>query len=149
MDFITAEKAEDEIQSIFAKYLCVRVSGYLECCLKEEINSFVEKRCSRQIQSFIATAIKNTTNLTSDKITETLKRFSQNWSENFKNNMTEELMQSVGSIYNNRNSIAHGGSCNISLRDVKQHYSNIQNVVNVIHYAICTNRGCQNDIQHP
>lgn len=138
-DFITAEDSEDKIQSVFASYLCVRVAGYLETCLKEEIISYIEKRCPSHIKSFIAKAIQNTTNLTHKKIKEALRSFSEDWGENFEQNMTEEMRQSVGSIYDNRNSIAHGKSCNISLREVKRHYSNIKDVVVVIHQAMTSN----------
>lgn len=140
-DFETAENTEGVVQAVYASYLCVRVAGYLESCLKEEITQFIDKKCPPHIKSYIAKSLQNTTNLTRKKIRESLKSFCDDWCEYFEGNITEEQTQSIGSIYDNRNSIAHGQNSGITLSQIKKHYANIEQVVEIIHNAITANNG--------
>ena len=135
-DFTIASTLEGEIQSVYSRYLCVRVAGFLEACLKEEISLFVEPRCPANIKKYIISTLQSTTNLTHNKIIKALQNFSQDWSEHYAGNVTEEMTQSIGSIYSNRNNIAHGQNSNITLQQVKKDYENIKHVVQAIHNAI-------------
>lgn len=135
-DFAIADTQEDEIQAVYSKYLCIRLAGYLEACLKEEIGLFVERRCPANIKNYILSSLQNTTNLTHSKIQKALQNFSDDWCEHYTNNATDEMIQSIGSIYSNRNRIAHGQNCNISLCQLKEDYENVQQVVDAIHNAI-------------
>lgn len=113
-----------------------QLAGYLEACLKEEIGLFVERRCPANIKNYILSSLQNTTNLTHSKIQKALQNFSDDWCEHYTNNATDEMIQSIGSIYSNRNRIAHGQNCNISLCQLKEDYENVQQVVEAIHNAI-------------
>lgn len=136
-DFILAEDQEGEIQSQLAKFLCIRIGGYIEVFIKERIQRFVDNRKSHQIISaYINNAIKDITNLNNNKIQIILASFSNEWAEYFNNNVTNEMKSSLGSIYNVRNNIAHGGNDSLSLIEIKRHFANIELALEIIDKAI-------------
>lgn len=53
-DFKLAEEAEDEIQAVLAKFICVRLCGFVEVCLKERIQGFVDGRKSHSVITAIS-----------------------------------------------------------------------------------------------
>lgn len=58
-DFRLAEQQDGEIQAMMARFLCIRVGGYVEVFIKERIRNFVEDRKSHKvITSYIQVAIK-------------------------------------------------------------------------------------------
>ncbi len=136
-DFRLAEKTENEVQSVLAKYICVRLCGFVEVCLKERIQNFVDDRGTHHIvKDYIKNAIKGTTNLNSEKLVAALGKFSKDWAEYYLERVTEEMKMSLGNIYNNRNAIAHGQNANVSLQQLKRDYTNLRAVVEIFNEAI-------------
>ncbi len=132
-DFALAAKAEDEMQATFAKYICVRLGGFMETSLKESIQNFVEARKSHSvISSYIKTRLQDITNLNAEKIERVLKSFSDDWCREFKKRSTDEMRMSLGSVYTNRNDIAHGGNNNVSLTNLKNDYANLKSVASLL-----------------
>lgn len=136
-DFLLAENQEPEIQAMMARYLCVRVTGYVEVFVKERIQSFVEDRKSHKvIISYIQADIKNKTNLNNQKMVELLKSFSSDWADYYERNVTEAMKSSLGSVYTLRNNIAHGGNDSLSLNLLKKHFANIESLLKIIDESI-------------
>jgi len=136
-DFKLADGAEDELQSVLAKYLCIRLCGFMEVCLKERIQTFVKDRRSHiAIVTYVSKAIKDITNLNSKKLQAALKSFSEDWESYYVSNVTEEMKDTLGSLYTNRNIIAHGGNVDMSLTQLKAHYSNLKAVADIIDKAV-------------
>lgn len=132
-DFALADKAEDEMQSTFAKYICIRLGGFMETSLKESIQNFVDARKSHTvISSYIKSRLQDITNLNADKIERLLKSFSDDWSSKFKYQASDEMKMSLGSIYTNRNDIAHGGNNNVSLSNLRKDYENLKSVASLL-----------------
>lgn len=136
-DFKLAEEAEDEIQAVLAKFICVRLCGFVEVCLKERIQAFVDGRKSHSvISSYINNTIKGLTNLNTNKLRAALASFSQDWAEYYETNVTVEMKSTLGTIYTDRNTIAHGGNVSISLSQLKRHYENLKGVAALIEKAV-------------
>lgn len=136
-DFRLAATQEPEIQALMARFLCIRVGGYIEVYIKERIRNFVEDRKSHKvITSYIQAAIKNITNLNNKKLVDLLKSFSSDWADYYQNNVTEEMKSSLGSVYDLRNNIAHGGNDSLSLMDLKQHFANIELLLEIVDRSI-------------
>lgn len=137
-DFSLAEKIEDpELQAKMAKFLCIRVGGYVEVFIKERITKFVEDRKSHKIiKSYIQAAVKNITNLNDKKMAEFLRSFSSDWADYYESNVTDEMRSSLGSVYSLRNNIAHGGNDSLSLLVLKKHYSNIEQLLEIVDKSI-------------
>jgi hypothetical protein len=137
-DFRLADSTTDfEIQSVLAKFICIRLCGLVEVGLKELIQNFVDNRKTHSIiSSYISDNIRNITNLKSDKLRCVLSNFSKDWAAYYDDNITEEMKSSLGSVYVNRNEIAHGGNVSVSLRQLKDDYVNLKKVANILKDAI-------------
>lgn len=136
-DFKLAEDAEDEIQSVLAKYICIRMCGFVEVCLKERIQDFVDGRKSHSVIScYINNTIKGITNLNTRKLQAALASFSQDWADYYETNITEELKSTLGTLYINRNTIAHGGNVSISISELKKHFENLKKIAEIIENAV-------------
>lgn len=136
-DFALAKATEGEAQSSFAKYICIRLSGYVEVCLKESIQNFVDGRGSHKVISkYIKDRLKTITNLDAKKLEQTLRLFCKDWGDDFKDKVSEEMKASLTTVYSNRNNIAHGGDSGITLRQLEQHYATIKNATRLIDEVI-------------
>ena len=136
-DFRLASEQEGEIQSLIARFLCIRIGGYIEVFLKERIRAFVDNRKSHKVISdYIQNNIRDITNLNHGKLESVLRSFSNDWADHYAGNVTEELKSSIGSIYAIRNSIAHGGNDSLSLSDLKKHFKNIELLLELVDQSI-------------
>lgn len=137
-DLITTMDAmqDDELKSHFAKYVCIKVSGYLENVVKTLVSKYIEKSCPSAIQTFVKNKMRNTTNLSTDKMLLFLENFDKNWRDKFEDEISEKASSSLNSIIANRNQIAHGGQDNISPRTIKEYYSDLKDVVKILQNTI-------------
>lgn len=136
-DFLLAESQDPEIQAIMARFLRVRVGGYIEVFIKERIRNFVEDRKSHKIiTSYIQAAVKNITNLQNKKLVELLKSFSPDWADYYERNVSDEMKSSLSSVYDLRNNIAHGGNDSLSLLALKKHFLNIERLLDIVDQSI-------------
>lgn len=136
-DFELAKNQEPEVQALMVKFLCIRISGYIETFIKERIQNFVNDRKSHKvISSYIQTAIRNITNLTNDKLESFLRSFSSDWANYYMDNVTEQMKSSLGSIYILRNHIAHGANDSLSYNNLRDHFENIERLLEVIDQSI-------------
>ena len=136
-EFRLVEEQDGEVQALLARLLCIRIGGYMEVYLKERIQRFVDNRHSHKIISkYVENSVRDITNLNNKKIQAVLSSFSNEWAEHFKENVTEEMKMSLGSIYDVRNNIAHGGNDSLSLKDIKKHFANIESALTIIDQAI-------------
>lgn len=127
---------DEDIKSHFSKYLCIKVSGYLENVVKTLISTYIDGTSPRPVQSFIKTKIKNTTNLSTDKVVVFLESFEKTWASEFETKLTDEMSESLNSVVSNRNQIAHGGHDNITPRVIKIYYDDIKEVVKILQEII-------------
>lgn len=131
------DSLEDEAaKSHFAKYLCIRVSGYLENVIKTLVSTYIDKSCPAPVQTFVKNKIKNTTNLSTDKIVLFLESFNKTWASEFETKLSDKMSESLNSVVSNRNQIAHGGQDNISPNTIKGYYDDIKDVVEILQEII-------------
>ena len=123
---------DDELKAHLSKYFCVRISGYLENVLKILIASYSEGSSPQPVSNYLQNSIKSITNLSEDKIQNTLSKFSEDWGVNFSNRVTEQQVQSLNSIISNRNNIAHGQQDNISYKTIGQYYLDLKEIIKLL-----------------
>ena len=108
INFLNKQDDYDEIISNLSKYLCILIAGYTE-------------------KMFVYYLIKHTTNLQMTKIEEILCKFDECWVETLKKDVDyQEYKDSLQSIYDNRNKIAHGEISNIGFKSLEDSYVRIQ-----------------------
>lgn len=84
----------------------------------------------------IVNRLEKGTNLNDKKMAEFLRSFSSDWADYYESNVTDEMKSSLGSVYSLRNRIAHGGNESLSLLVLKKHYSNIEQLLDIVDKSI-------------
>lgn len=114
----------DDTISDLNKYLCVLISGYFEKVLVYKIFMYSNKRAAPEIQNFLLNQIRYTTNIKKKKLEELLNGFTKSWVDGLNNwNDYDAFCACLGTIYDNRNKIAHGESTSISITTLSTSYS--------------------------
>ena len=100
-----------ELQSDFARYLCVLVSGYIEKALIELVLEHARQRGAPTLQRFVEQqTTKRFNNPNASRVQELLGSFDTGWQKEIEKFLIDERKDAVDSIVALRNAIAHGGS---------------------------------------
>lgn len=129
---VPSSSTDVEVQSDYAKYLCVLVSGFLENAIVALALNFVERRSAPEITSYIERHLDHWTNPNTEKIINLLGAFSSDWRNNLTAYLVDERRDSINSLVALRHKIAHGESVGTSLSQIKEHYRMILEVVDYI-----------------
>jgi hypothetical protein len=103
-------------------YLCVRVSGFIEDCVRTVFSDYVDANSKNSVKTFAIAKLKKFPNPTWSAILALTKDFDENWAKQLKTNVDNSCSDAVDSIVTNRNIIAHGGSSSITLNELEGYY---------------------------
>src|SRR5438128_11059911 len=120
---------DPELQSDFARYLCVLVSGFLEKAVSELILEHTRRHAGPSVQRFVESRGRRLTNVNAQRLQETLGMFKTEWRDDLKRFLVDERKDAVNSIVALRNTIAHGQSVGVTFVRVKEYYRLVQSVV--------------------
>ena len=118
-----------ELQSDFARYLCVLVSGYIEKAVVALVLEHARKKGAPTLLRFVEHQTKNFTNPKAARIQELLGRFDSGWQQELKDFLVDQRKDAVDSIVDQRNTIAHGGSVGLTYRRISEYYQQAQRVI--------------------
>ncbi len=121
-----------ELQSDFARYLCVLVSGYLESAVAELVLEHARRSGSPSLQRFVERNTRRFTNANTERLQNLLGSFDPDWRQTLESFLVDELKDAVNSIVDLRNSIAHGGSVGLTYQRIADYYARVQRVVDRI-----------------
>jgi hypothetical protein len=121
-----------ELQSDFARYLCILVSGYLEKSVYELVVEHARKTGAPSLQRFVDQRTKNFTNAKSQKLYNLLGDFDPEWRSLLETHLAGELKDAVDSVVDLRNNIAHGQSVGLTYARVSDYYSRVQRVIDYV-----------------
>ena len=116
-------------EALLVYYLCIRVSGFLENSVRIIFSEYATSNCQGQVQEFVRNKLKRFPNPTWTEIVKLTGDFNKVWADNLKSVVTKEYRDSVESLSNNRNNIAHGQVSNITIRELKKYYTDIVFVI--------------------
>jgi len=123
---------EIELQSDFARYLCVLVSGFFENAIVALVLDFAQRGSSPEVAAFVERELEHWTNPNTDKICVLLGSFNPEWRKQSELFLVDERKESVNSLVALRHKIAHGESVGTSLSQIKAYYATILKVVEFI-----------------
>lgn len=129
---IPASSTDFEVQSDFAKYLCVLVAGFFENAIVALILGYVERRSAPDVAVFVGGQLDRWTNPNAEKIGTLFGSFSADWRKSLDGYLIDERKESINSLVALRHKIAHGESVGTSLSQVKAHYKIILEVVDYL-----------------
>ncbi len=124
--------ADLEVQSDFARYLCVLVSGYLERAVAELVLEHARRSGGPTLQRYVEANTKRFANANCEKLKRLLGSFHLDWRARLDLVLVDEFKDAVDSIVSLRNIIAHGGSAGITYSRIKGYYVLVQIVVDEI-----------------
>ena len=114
-----------EMQSHWAKYLCVLVCGFLENSVELCLLDYCRKRTDGNISNFVSSELRAFQNPKMGKILELFGAFSKTWEESLKRDSEGKISDAGNSIVTNRHMIAHGGKSDISMASLKYYYADV------------------------
>lgn len=97
-----------ELQSDFAKYLCVLVSGYIETAMGLIIQEHARQNGSLSLQRYVGARMNKFTNANPQKIIDLLGSFKDGWRHDIEEFLDRDRRAAINSIITNRHRIAHG-----------------------------------------
>ena len=120
---------EPELQSDFARYLCVLVSGYIERAIVALVLEHAREKGAPTLQRFVEQRTKRFANANASRIKELLGDFDPDWRLELENILVDERKSAIDSIVSQRNAIVHGGSSGITYYSISEYYQQAQRVI--------------------
>ncbi|MFF4555375.1 HEPN domain-containing protein [Streptomyces sp. NPDC001422] len=118
------------LQEDLHKYMCIRLSGYLEQLMFEAISGYIASATGGASKSFAMSFFKKAPNLTPDALEKLVGRFGEPWETELSNFLdSEERRNSLGGLLAVRNKVAHGQS----YRGGQLNVANYKRLVDDIH----------------
>ena len=121
------------IESYLAKYLVVFISGIYEESIETIINEMVGNLGNSDVSSYVKEVLsRNFQNPSFDNITQLIKKYRNNTWNNRLAAIPLIARDSINSIVENKNSIAHGSPVTVTVRDVIIYYNESKIVIETI-----------------
>lgn len=127
-----SSNADPQLQSDFAKYLCVLVSGFFENAIVAMILDYVETRSAPQVSRFVERELDRWTNPNVDKLVTLMGSFDPGWREALGTYLEDERKDSVNGLVALRHQIAHGEHVGVTLATIKRYYAVVDDVLKFI-----------------
>ncbi len=119
-----------EIQSEWARYICVLSAGFVESSCREFYKSFCKPQCSPAVYRYIARDLDAIQNPKSSRLVEVARVFDETWGAKLEAFLQAEgRADAIDSIMSNRHLIAHGRSSGISLARIAGYFELVVEVM--------------------
>lgn len=124
------------------KYAIIKACGTLEQAFKLLISDFSCTGQSTQVKKFIDISFRESSiNPSLDNIHKSLKKFDEQWNNNFKDFLDADtnisrIKSSVNSLNNARNLFAHGGNPTVTFNDVKDYFEDAKKIIEYIELSL-------------
>ena len=122
---ITGFGGDPYVKSLLTYDLCVRVSGYVESCVRIILADYSRPRAQDHVRTFVDGRLDRFPNPTFDQICKAIADFSDQWNRDFKARIPDPVRESLRSINVNRNQIAHGGTSTITIGQLQRYYQDV------------------------
>jgi len=130
IDQIGSFSGDPFIASQLTYYLCIRISGFIETCVRTIFMEYCSPRIRDNVSNFIDVQLRRSRNPSYESICNLTKEFDKEWVQTFKAAVTVQNRDALQSINVNRNNIAHGETSNITLRQLTDYYDEAIDLLN-------------------
>ena len=121
-----------ELQTHWARYLCVRVSGFIEISVRAILVEYAKNQSAPPIANYVERQLNQFQNPNMERLLQLLRSFNSAWADELKDSTKGESKVAIDSIRANRNQIAHGENANITYASIRQYYQNALTVIDLI-----------------
>jgi len=123
-------KGDLELQSHWAKYICVLCAGFLENSLTEIYAEYTRVSANEAVAGYVARQLDRLQNPNVQKILDTTYQFKKSWGDMLSDYIAQDgRKEAIEAIMTNRHKIAHGEDSNITISRVKEYLAKIVEVV--------------------
>lgn len=129
---IAAYREDLELQSHWARYLCILTSGFLETSVRSIYGQYARTKSAPFVANYVDGQLKRFQSPKMENILELTRSFSTDWEERLRDAVEGEPKDAVDSIVSNRHNIAHGKSVGITYHTVRRYYGNAIKVIELI-----------------
>ncbi|WP_157596891.1 HEPN domain-containing protein [Streptacidiphilus rugosus] len=121
---------DPEIASDLGRYLCVRVSGFLEQATQVILREYCTRNAWGEVQSFAHSWLDRMPNLSSDAFVKLVKRFNATWANELDGLLAqEERRASLNALIGIRNDVAHGKQQGMSRQQAWEYYELAEEII--------------------
>ena len=132
------DQIDFEVRFAFESYLCVRTYAHLETSVRTILLQYVRSvSSSESVERFIEFQFKRLPSLSYSELIKLIGRFNRDWTEKIKAGVTIRMRETMDSLVNIRNSIAHGGNTIFTLPDLQNYFASIQEIIRIV-FDACT-----------
>lgn len=129
----SATGGDVEMQSHWAKYLCVLVAGFLENALAELYGDYCKRSASPAVANFAARSLTRIRNPKTNTFIEVCGGFDKAWAESLEVFIEDDgRREAINSIMANRHLIAHGKDSGITVARVNEYFGKALTVLDFI-----------------
>ena len=121
-----------ELQSHWARYLCVRVSGFIEISVRAILVEYAKNQSAPPVANYVERQLNQFQNPNMERLLQLLQSFRSTWADELKTATEGESKDAIDSIIANRNQIAHGENANITYVSIRRYYQNALTVIDLI-----------------
>jgi hypothetical protein len=130
---VAALKETDlEVQSDFARYLCVLVSGYVETVIAQIAIEHCERRAQVTVTNYAGAQLARVQNVNADRLLQTVGYFNPAWRHELEAFIDGPRKDALDSVIALRNEIAHGKHVGVTYGRIRDYYALIREVVDFI-----------------
>jgi len=136
--FQSASEATDgniELQSHWARYLCVLAAGLLENALVELYRNYAASQASEYVTNFVVSRLERIQNPKTERFLEVAGTFKPQWRRDLEEYVDDGgRREAIDSIMTNRHQIAHGNQrqFNLSLVRLREYIKKASDVLDFI-----------------
>lgn len=131
-DQVSVFSGQIEIESHWAKYLCVLVSGFVETSVCAIYSRYAQGKAGPYVTNYVCSRLNRFTNPNMEDICQLTGLFNARWRERLERATAGELKDAIDSVVANRNQIAHGANVGISYSRIKLYYERVVEVVELV-----------------
>lgn len=121
--------AAPELRSDFARYLCIRVSGFVEQATIALLIEFVRQRSDPRVLRHVERSVRRISNLNTQRLVEVVGAFDPSWGGALETFIVGEYKDALDAIVRLRNEVAHGHDVNVSWSHVNDHYTRVKRII--------------------
>ena len=129
------------MKSGIALFLCIRTYAYFELSLVDILRNYINSaQCDPVLAQFAGEqlGLRRRRNFTREEMLDLIGYFSSQWRSSIQNSTRGQLGDSLNSVVNNRNKIAHGElrAVGLTIGDVDSYYQYLQQILRLV-YSTC------------
>ena len=121
-----------QLQSDFARYLCVLVAGFVETEISDLAMEHCRKQSSPTVTNYVESYLSRVGVLNGNRLLQLVGRFDSKWHQELEQFIMGERKDALDSIVANRNQIAHGQTVGITYARVQKYYESICQIVDFL-----------------